>query len=140
MKKEKPAYFVNCDYLQERTGNYELRDKIVSKWEVVPEENGVGSICGNVAHETLLYNKHFLFLNYDQRKKIEDKTGYEKLREEYLYIWQTIPAALAMYRLICMFFADPTCQDNYKSVWCYPLRHKETGIYLEFGEHKASYT
>ncbi len=36
-----------------------------------------------------------------------------------------------------MFFVSPICVDNYKSIWHYPLKHEETEIQLEFGEHKG---
>lgn len=51
-----------------------------------------------------------------------------------------IPSYWALYALRCIF---PGCKveisDGYKSVWDIPLRHKETGEVVWFGEHKGGF-
>ena len=122
----KGQFAVNPDYSAERTGNYELRNKIASKWANI---NGGGDGCGNVHHE-------FYFDTEKQTFIFSDKGLHGD--ERYLSTYQIISPALFLYRLIATFFGSPKCEDGYKRIWEYNLLHKETGKSISFSEWKGA--
>jgi len=121
----KYQFAVNAPYTQERTGNYERRDKVASKWENTKESvNG----CGNVAYE----------FNFDVSKQSfvfgERQYGDENL----IPFHQMMSPALFLYRIIATFFGSPKCGDNYKIIWEYTIKHKESGKVLQLSEWKGA--
>ena len=65
----KGNFAVNPDYAQDRTGNYELRDKIASKWEY-SHKDGAG--CGNVNHQFYFDTSKQKFIFSDDRLYNDD--------------------------------------------------------------------
>lgn len=118
-------FSVNPDYTQERTGNYELRNKIADKWENYPKRvDGCGNVCSyfhfDVKNQSFMFAKNFLS------------------NENYIPMYRMISPALLLYRLIATFFGSPKCEDNYKSIWEYNLLHKATGKSVSFSEWKGA--
>lgn len=128
-------YLVNCDYVGERNANYERRKAIEVLFEPDPEQNFPNS-SGNVSHE--------LVIDPQTLKSKFLKTGIEGLRErteKYASLYQAIPSALLLYRLICTFGpVKLNCNGNegYKMVWHYSLTHKNTNTPIVFSEWKGS--
>jgi hypothetical protein len=120
------SYLVNCDYMKPRNGNYERHNQISNKW--APSDNEV-DLHGNLA-------MHFR-LNAETLE-----VSFTKDYNRDIFICQSIPSALLLYRLLCSFeckvkTAGP---EGYKSVWSVQLLHKSTHEYLEFGDHKGGLT
>jgi len=126
IKLIKGQFSVNPDYIQERTGDYELRDKIATKWEnSIKHENG----SGNVGHEFYFdVNKQsFVFVEYPANKE-----------DNYIAMYRIMSPALLLYRLIATFFGTPKCEDDYKMIWRYNIIHKATGKLISFLEWKGA--
>lgn len=124
-KQEK--YIINPNYSAERKGNYELRDAIASKWQ--PIENVKNSFCGNICAQAYFDTTDFKFKfgDYDYKNKNQ------------ALVSRTISSHLALYRLICTFFTAPIMEDNYKTVWQYPLQHKQSSEIVLFSEYKGAF-
>jgi hypothetical protein len=122
----KGNFAVNPDYAQDRTGNYELRDKIASKWEY-SHKDGAG--CGNVNHQFYFDTSKQKFIFSDDRLYNDDS---------FIPMYRLMSPALLLYRLIATFFGNPVCGDNYKSIWDYNIIHKHSGKLLNFSEHKGA--
>lgn len=121
-------YLIAPAYAAERKGNYDLRDKTSSKWQQI-EIGTMNLFCGNICAQT-----------YFDTKESKFKFGeYEYKNKNHYLVSQTIPSSLALYRLICTFFAAPIVEDNYKTVWAYPLQHKTSGEIVLFSEFKGAF-
>ena len=119
-------FSVNPSYSAERTGDYELRDKIAAKWGNFDKRlEG----CGNCNHEFYFDTAKQTFLF---------SSDWLHSDERYLSIYRIISPSLLLYRLIATFFGNPVCQDGYKSIWEYNLVHKATGKGLSFSEWKGA--
>jgi len=119
-------FSVNPDYTQERTGDYDIRDKVAAKWlNSDKREEG----CGNVGSE-------FYFNIKKQSFEFVDTPVY--MDNNYISTYRIISPALLLYRLISTFFGTPKCQDNYKIIWEYNLIHKQTGKHISFSEWKGA--
>lgn len=126
IKLIKGQFSVNPEYTQERTGNYELRDKIATKWANYDKRvDG----CGNVNHDFYFDTVKQTFL-FDSNPKHGDT--------RYISIYRIISPALLLYRLISTFFGNPKCEDGYKSIWEYNLLHKSSGRSISFSEWKGA--
>lgn len=129
-------YLVNCDYIQERNANYERRKAIEELFEPDPEQN-FPNANGNVSHELVIDPETL-------KSKFLKANGLEGLQEriqKYASLYQAIPAALLLYRLICTFGPVKLhCEGNegYKMVWYYALKHKKTNTPIVFDEWKGS--
>lgn len=125
IKLVKGEFSVNTAYTQERTGNYELRDKIAAKWD---NFSGFVEGCGNCCHE----------FYFDSNKQtfafITDYPNDATL----IPLYRIISPALLLYRLMATFFCSPKCEDGYKMIWHYNLKHKETGKAVSFSEWKGA--
>ena len=126
IKHIKGQFAVNPDYTAERTGNYEVRDKIAAKWaNYHTRVDG----CGNVHHE--------FYFDTEKQTFIFSGNG---LHGDYRYLstYQIISPALLLYRLIATFFGSPKCEDGHKSIWEYNLIHKATNKSISFSEWKGA--
>ena len=120
-------FSVNPQYVQERTGNYELRDKIASKWDNSKyRTDGNGNVhhnfCFDISKQTFCFSEN----------------GYTYNDGNYMYMHRIISPALLLYRLIATFFASPVCEDGYKLIWEYNLIHKKSGVQISFSEWKGA--
>lgn len=126
IKLTKGEFSVNAPYTQGRTGNYELRDKISTKWE-----NYSGDVegCGNVNYQFYfdMSKQSFIFSS----ESLYDNAGF-------ISMYRIMSPALLLYRLIATFFGTPKCADNYKMIWHYNLTHKLTGKVISFSEWKGA--
>jgi hypothetical protein len=123
--KEKYQFSVNAPYTQDRTGNYERRDKVASKWENTKESvNG----CGNVANE----------FNFDVSKQSFVFGEWQYEDDNLIALSQMMSPALFLYRIIATFFGNPKCGDDYKIIWTYNIKHKESGKVLQLSEWKGA--
>ena len=119
-------FAVNCDYTQERTGNYDYRDKILEHWEFTHTRvNG----CGN-CHSDFYYDTQESTFIFSGKGHYAD--------ERYISMYQIMSPALLLYRLIATFFGAPECSDGYKQIWHYNLKHKESGKIISFSEWKGA--
>jgi len=119
-------FSVNPDYVQERTGDYDLRDKIAAKWANTDKRQ---EGCGNIGHQFYfdIKNQSFIF---------SDESLYKE--DGYISMYRIMSPALLLYRLIATFFGSPKCYDQYKIIWEYNLIHKATGKSISFSEWKGA--
>lgn len=130
-------YLVNCDYIQERNANYERRKQIEELFEPDPEQNFPNGSNGNVSFE-LNIDRNTFKSQFHQSGTLKD---FAKQHEKYAQLYEAIPAALLLYRLICTFGpVKLNCygNDGYKMVWYYSLKHKKTNTPIVFDEWKGS--
>jgi hypothetical protein len=126
IKANEGKFAVNPDYTQERTGNYELRNKIAAKWEnlnhfVDGNGNCNSSFYFDVAKQTFVFSNDRLY----------NDNGF-------IPMYRMMSPALLLYRLIATFFGSPKCEDGYKMIWHYNLTHKLTGKAISFSEWKGA--
>jgi hypothetical protein len=121
--------------MQERNANYEKRKAIEELFEPDPEQNFPNGANGNISFE----------LNVDRQTRKSEflKSGNLNsfTEQKYAQLYQAIPAALLLYRLICTFGpVKLNCEGNqgYKMVWYYSLKHKKTNTPIVFDEWKGS--
>lgn len=129
-------YLVNCDYIQERNANYERRKAIEELFEPDPEQVFPNS-SGNVAYE-LVIDRQTLKSEFLKSGGLD---SFTERMQKYAQLYQAIPAALLLYRLICTFGpVKLNCEGNagYKMVWYYSLKHKKTNTPIVFDEWKGS--
>ena len=119
-------FCVNPDYVADRTGNYELRDKIAEKWANL---DSFIDGNGNCNHQCYFDTEKQTFVFSSNPMYNDDR---------YIATYRLISPALLLYRLIATFFAAPKCEDNYKMIWHYNLTHKETGKQISFSEWKGA--
>lgn len=119
-------FYCQPPFAAERTGNYEKQTAIVDKWEYTKEWKGGN---GNINHQIYFREKDGLFFSEESLWRDDNVLSTYKL----------ISPALAMYRLVCMFFEAPICADGYKMVWHYNLKHKSTGVTISFSEWKGAF-
>lgn len=130
-------YLVNCDYIQERNANYEKRKVIEELFEPDPEQNFPNGANGNVSFE-LNIDRNTLKSEF---KKTGDLENLAVRLKKSAQLYEAIPAALLLYRLICTFGPVKLhCEGNegYKMVWYYALKHKKTNTPIVFDEWKGS--
>lgn len=119
-------FSVNPLYTQERTGNYERRDAILIKWEF---SKGDVSGCGNVNNQCYFDTKKQSFIFSDESLYMD---------KSFIPMYRIMSPALLLYRLIATFFGSPKCEDGYKSIWNYTIKHTESGKQLNFSEWKGA--
>lgn len=121
-------YLVNCDYAHsERDADYSLRET-AELFEFSPEhEGGHGNLCSDLIIDAKSLRAKFVKKSFPQP---EGKESFHRV----------IPSALLMYRLSCLFEGNATFYGpkGYKFVWQFPLKHKETGESICFGEWKGA--
>jgi hypothetical protein len=101
---------------------YDRAAKAASPWEVATAPKDLVT-CGNVRP---VFNK--------TTHKFEFQEGYDNM-------YEAISSALMLYRLLCLFGGKVTVvpkKHQYKCIWWFTLKHKETGEYLQFGEWKGA--
>lgn len=123
---KKTQFSVNPSYTQERTGDYERRDKVKEKWDnTTKREDGCGNIHGmfqfDINKQTFVFTDDFHFNN-----------------DNFVPLYRIMSPALFLYRFISTFFAAPVCYDNYKMIWEYNLVHKPSGKTISFSEWKGA--
>lgn len=118
-------FYCQPQYVEDRTGNYAKQTAIAEKWSVVKQrQDGNGNVSSTIYFDP---KDGFKF------KKYEDRLDSD------IPLYRLISPALAMYRLVCIFFETPKCYDGYKMVWEYNLKHKETGIGVSLSEWKGAF-
>lgn len=135
MSKE---YLVQPEQYGERKADYKKGKIINTKWKPISSKESFekfpSGFCGNVHHQTVVNTK---------TKKVEfsaeDVPWSDKTRSR---LSQTISAALALYRIICM-IENPIVETQgaagYKVPWSVNLIHVETGEILSFSEWKGAF-
>lgn len=131
------AYLVNCTLESNREHEAALFSA-ASPFEVMTSDewyaNGGGN--GNVC-------SHFFVSTKTNKGKFGDRpkdfSKWDAFEEKWASFYAAIPSALLMYRLACLFEGKMNIEgkEGYKFVWTLPLKHKETGEYLSFGEWKG---
>lgn len=138
MSKKNPNYLVQPDYLGERKANYKAGEQINKKFSMITskEANEKEGLNGNVDGSVMVDRKTL---------KVTLSEGFEARvdhRETHAGLYQTISAALALYRIICM-FNKPKIEmqgaNGYKCPWFAYFKHKETGINIALGEWKGAF-
>ena len=122
------SFLVNAEYCGDRTGNYALRDKINEVWEFTTDQDRETN--GNI-------NSRFYFNIKKQTFEFSDESGLY-FNKNYASISRMISPALLLYRLIATFFGAPRCEDNYKMIWHYTVKHKPSGKLLTLSEWKGA--
>lgn len=122
----KRTFYYQPKYNVERLGNYEKQKAIVSKWEFTKKRNNG---CGNVNSS--------IYLDPRSKKIRYEDSGYRN--DSLVPMYKLISPALAMYRLVCMFFQAPICYDGYKTVWEYNLIHIESNEQISLSEWKGAF-
>lgn len=137
-------YLVNCALGIERNANYERRKEMENAFEPDPAQNFPNS-SGNVAHELEIDREtlkcQFHSHDDDPPEVRADMGSWAKRRETYASLYETIPSALLLYRLICTFGSvklDCEGNEGYKMVWYYVLNHKKTNTKIAFSEWKGA--
>ena len=68
----------------------------------------------------------------------ESRLRYLPQNLEYCF-YKLISSPLLLYRLWCTFkISKVQVGDGYKCIWSYFVKHKESGIWVGFSEHKAA--
>jgi len=132
-------YLVNCDLYIDRTANYERRKKMEAAFEPDAAQEFPNHSCGNVAHELQIDRKD-LTCKF-QKMGTGDLKDWAKQREVVATLYEAIPSALLLYRLLCTFGPvklDCEGNDGYKMVWHYVLNHKKTNTKFAFSEWKGA--
>ena len=130
MVRTENTYLVSPPYVAKRLEDERLQDGIVSKWQVRAKAPHL--------HNNLATNG-FFFDTENKTFKLSDRMGW--LNDAYVSPSRVIASSLALYRLLCLFKKPPVVsKDAYKSLWEYPLQHKETKEYLTLLEYKAGFT
>lgn len=123
-------------YTQERTGNYEKQEAIISKWEY--SEKGIEG-NGNINSETFFdtEKQKIVFLSYEDKAKLN--LPYEEEFKRFIGLYRVISSPLALYRLVSLFFMPPVTANDYKMIWNYTIIHKPTGKAVNFSEWKGAF-
>jgi hypothetical protein len=132
----------------ERQANYDRRKLMEKAFEPDPEQNFPNS-SGNVAHELEITRdtRKCQFHSHDDDPPTPagditaKMSGWAARRETYASLYEAIPSALLLYRLICTFGpVKLDCEGNegYKMVWYYVLNHKPTNTKIAFSEWKGA--
>lgn len=130
--KPSDSFAVNPEYVQERTGDYEARDYIKSKWEYSTGKwlpNSSGNVNGEFVFDTK--KQEWVFLTYQEQDKF-----HEDSKQITMYHFMSAP--LLLYRLIATFFGAPHCFDGYKNIWSYTIKHIPSGKEVTFAEWKGA--
>ena len=131
MLRTENTYLVSAPYVADRLKDDNgIQDGIVGKW--------VFRAKAPHLHNNLATNGFF----FDVEKntfKFGDRKGW--LNDSYISPARVIASSLALYRLLCLFKKSPVMsKEAYKTLWEYPLQHKETKEYLTLLEYKAGFT
>ena len=118
-------YYAQPQYYAKRVSPkiYDRAAKAASPWEPVAKIKEELSMCGNVRPD---FNK--------STHKFQFGGGFYGMPD-------AISSALLLYRLLCLFGGKVTVvpkKHQYKCIWWFTLKHKETGEYLQFGEWKGA--
>lgn len=130
MARPNNQYLVQPPYGADRIKDDGFQRGIQEKWLVRPK---APSLHNNLATNGLFYH-------------IENKTFLFGSREDWFNRnlcspSRVIASSLALYRVMCLFYKPPVVEkDAYKTLWEYPLQHRETKEYLTLLEYKASFT
>lgn len=129
---EERGYVTNCEYVQERTGDYKKMKLVQPKFRVTKKNvDGCGNLCGD------------LFVNRNTKKakfKPGQRGNLSSLTDTTnVGFYEALPSALLMYRLACLFpgSIETMGQDGYKFVWQFRLEHVATKTKITFGEWKG---
>lgn len=132
-KRRVNRYIVAQPYVANRLKNSDWQDSIVEKWTFFPK-------APHLHNNLVMYSLYF-----NSRKKVFELTEKKDFitRLESSSIGSVISSSLAVYRLMCIFGYPPVMpprEDQYKSLWEYPLKHRKTGKYLTLLDYKAGFT
>ena len=131
MVRTENTYLVSPPYVADRLKDDNgIQDGIVGKWVFRPKAPHL--------HNNLVMNGFF----FDTEKKtFKFGTRKDWLNGANISPSRVISSSLALYRLLCLFKKSPVIsKEAYKTLWEYPLQHKETKEYLTLLEYKAGFT
>ena len=132
MENKKSTYVTNCQYIQDRNGDYQTLEMLQQKFK--PSNEGLrNGFNGNIAAHFKVNRK---------TKKVSMADQWTCSDDKFASLHQAIPSALALYRLCA--FGENTIrafgQDGYKCVWQYAVEHIESKTLIVFGEHKGAFS
>ena len=117
MLRTENTYLVSPPYVADRLKDERVQDGIVAKW--------IFRAKAPHFHNNLATNG-FFFDTENKTFKFGDRMGW--LNDAYISPARVIASSLALYRLLCLFKKSPVMsKEAYKTLWEYPLQHKEIG-------------
>jgi hypothetical protein len=119
-------YLVNCQLYQERQGDYNLRKEINNLFQPTPNQAFPSGFNGNV---------HSQFRINQLGECSFDRNNHP------LFLYESIPAALLLYRTICTFppiTLHVNGNDGYKVPWHYSLLHLPSNEIVVLDEWKGA--
>ena len=123
-------YLVLPPYGAKRLADEGSQNGIISKWLVRPKAPHL--------HNNLVMNG-FFFDTLNKTFKLGTRMDWHN--DANVTASRVISSALALYRLLCLFGKPPVVpKDAYKTLWEYPLQHRESKEYLTLLEYKAGFT
>lgn len=142
------------DPVIERTGNYDIRDYIRSKWDKINGDKNINVNTNLQENFVLIEDKGFEIIeNLDE---IEDKimennnlTKDEKIerylkessknkKKRYNSFSHCISPHMLLYRCCCTFPDNILINDEYKQIWTCWLKNKETSDVILISEWKGT--
>lgn len=130
-------YLVQPALYAERLADYKKGESINNKWKPISQKvaykESTNGFCGNIAMNLGVNSK---------TKKIKFFTNLD-FGKGYAHLYETISAALLLYRLICLIkqpIVTSEGAEGYKVPWVIFLKHFETGEILGISEWKGAVT
>ena len=124
------TYLVSPPYIAKRIEDERLQDGIVSKWQFRPK---APHLHNNLATQSLRFDT--------EKNAFILCEPFSSFRKPYVSAARVIASSLALYRLLCLFKKPPVVPQNaYKSLWEYPLQHRESKTFLTLLDYKAGFT
>ena len=130
-KRRLNRYLVAQPYVADRLTDETLQENIVSKWLYAPRAPHLHS---NLSMYCLYFST--------RKRRFELGDRMSLFSRDVHSTGSVISSSLAVYRLMCIFKRPPRMDvpnEIYKTLWEYPLKHKETGHYLTLLDSKAGF-
>lgn len=138
MAKEK-EYLVQPKMYGDRKADYKKGEKINLKWKAISSKDANKAtphgLMGNVGSEIAVDVK-------TKKVSFSDKPYFDLDREKFAGLYESISAALAMYRVICMInnpIVETEGANGYKVPWSIKLKHEKTGEIFMVSEWKGAF-
>lgn len=131
-------YLVQPEMYGKRKADYKKGESINKKWKPISDKEAnkiaPNGTCSNVGHD--------MFVSRKTKKVGFLKNNTERNKNTQAYFYESISAALALYRTICM-IANPIVEtegaEGYKVPWSIKLLHVETNQILGISEWKGAF-
>lgn len=144
MRPEIRQYLVNPDFHAERKADYKAADRIRKAFTMVTEAQmtkaGIG-VCGNLSNELSVNIKTHKVSMISRPNSFKDRAASIRHEKKYAHFYESISAALLLYRVVCL-FPNPKIalygSKGYKYPWFAYMRHKQSGMVIGLGEWKGA--